>query len=808
MLITKEQIIQDINYQFNGTNSELDNLISRIEKEDEKIIESKNIIVVPDIHQIDENALDISKKIYLLNLNNYRQTSTRNYQLMFNSLRALGEKNIVTDIFKELKNKNPIYTKNFLLRENWTDLSTFFFITDLIKKYTDNPDPRSFERMGMFAGLDDETLRLIDIYEGDKAKLSLKEKMNEIMLQFASVNDVYGLAPTKNRSVNYDLLFQHITTTSKKDSHKFTNFETIYLSKYFDNFKGDISWDHEWWVNGIWRGLAARKNKRFANLETKYFFDSMDEVLKKSYSYETFDIIKTDSITGTSLINGKEISHDVVLERKEIKCKSSLTTKLLSTSFPKKRIVYDPTPIEISSLPQNELQEGLDNGTYVKITHIDEKLVDSKGRLIFEEGNMLGGPYTYSILKYSSEKIQDPDLDLFSSLSESKNIEIDLSSNKKRKIEGAKQRAELRKRFIDLMGALESERFMRENLEDLVDERTNELAKAQQELIQERTLGAIGTLAAGVAHNFKNDLNAIKELSGQLIVDAKNNFYHEHTFEKFNIDKNDLTGIINFIDTKYFSDEKITFINGGQAFKNSKIISDDCNALGIEIDRKQSIALANCGIDNGDLNNLSEYLNKYNVKDIVELLNYGYRLGSQDQGITNTVISAYKVIKNIMTFTDMAKRSDQEINLNQTIDGFFENKYSELNKLKINFKKSYQDEIQKVKIDPKIITNVIETLYSNSIYSLKKVNETKKMKIKTYTQDGNVYIKFSDTGLGIPKENQEKIFEPFFTTKDGSEGTGMGLFYAYSLVKSYGNLTVKSDNDKTTFKIQIKNTNK
>jgi CheY-like chemotaxis protein len=46
-----------------------------------------------------------------------------------------------------------------------------------------------------------------------------------------------------------------------------------------------------------------------------------------------------------------------------------------------------------------------------------------------------------------------------------------------------------------------------------------------------------------------------------------------------------------------------------------------------------------------------------------------------------------------------------------------------------------------------------------------------------------VYMRFSDTGHGIPKDLQEKIFDPFFTTKPVGQGTGLGLSTVYGIIK-------------------------
>jgi two-component system, NtrC family, sensor histidine kinase HupT/HoxJ len=59
-----------------------------------------------------------------------------------------------------------------------------------------------------------------------------------------------------------------------------------------------------------------------------------------------------------------------------------------------------------------------------------------------------------------------------------------------------------------------------------------------------------------------------------------------------------------------------------------------------------------------------------------------------------------------------------------------------------------------------------------------------------------IELRIADNGPGIAASNLGKIFEPFFTTKTVGEGTGLGLWISFSIVRDYGG-TISVQNNAT-----------
>jgi len=101
---------------------------------------------------------------------------------------------------------------------------------------------------------------------------------------------------------------------------------------------------------------------------------------------------------------------------------------------------------------------------------------------------------------------------------------------------------------------------------------------------------------------------------------------------------------------------------------------------------------------------------------------------------------------------------------------------------------------------------ILLVILNNAIdnFELTKIEE-KDISIFTQKDKNNIKLSICDNGGGIDKKNINYIFDPYFSTKFKTQGTGIGLYMAKTLIETSmnGKLSVVSSGGKTTFIIDL-----
>lgn len=80
---------------------------------------------------------------------------------------------------------------------------------------------------------------------------------------------------------------------------------------------------------------------------------------------------------------------------------------------------------------------------------------------------------------------------------------------------------------------------------------------------------------------------------------------------------------------------------------------------------------------------------------------------------------------------------------------------------------------------------VVVNLVENAIDAMRGT-ELPRLVVSATRKDNEILFRISDNGPGIDKDHISHIFEPFFTTKRVGEGTGLGLWISYGIVREHG----------------------
>ena len=102
----------------------------------------------------------------------------------------------------------------------------------------------------------------------------------------------------------------------------------------------------------------------------------------------------------------------------------------------------------------------------------------------------------------------------------------------------------------------------------------------------------------------------------------------------------------------------------------------------------------------------------------------------------------------------------------------------------ITFALDLDEHLPEIAAVPDQIVQVFINILMNAVDSLDERRGT--ITVHSRKNEHAVEVIVHDTGKGIESSALEKIFEPFYTTKTTGQGTGLGLWVSYGIVKSFG----------------------
>jgi signal transduction histidine kinase len=161
-----------------------------------------------------------------------------------------------------------------------------------------------------------------------------------------------------------------------------------------------------------------------------------------------------------------------------------------------------------------------------------------------------------------------------------------------------------------------------------------------------------------------------------------------------------------------------------------------------------------------------------------------------------------ELVSAVKEYAYMDQATLQEIDVHDGIESTLTILGHKLKQGSIVLSRDYDRSLPRVEAHGSELNQVWTNLLDNAIDALDGEGQ---ISLRTRCVESLIEVEITDTGPGIPSDIQAQIFEPFFTTKPLGKGTGLGLQTARRIVveRHAGELSIDSDEQGTTARVRL-----
>ena len=146
-------------------------------------------------------------------------------------------------------------------------------------------------------------------------------------------------------------------------------------------------------------------------------------------------------------------------------------------------------------------------------------------------------------------------------------------------------------------------------------------------------------------------------------------------------------------------------------------------------------------------------------------------------------------VSKLLWMSRKGKHAPVDMNIRNAVESIYSFLDYKMKKAKIAFKNDVAADLH-FTFDIHDCQQLLLNLFINAIHAMENGGT---LEVKGYRRDSAISLEVIDNGCGIEQENIGKIFDPFFTTKPTGEGTGLGLWLTYEIIRNYsGEIAVES----------------
>ena len=154
---------------------------------------------------------------------------------------------------------------------------------------------------------------------------------------------------------------------------------------------------------------------------------------------------------------------------------------------------------------------------------------------------------------------------------------------------------------------------------------------------------------------------------------------------------------------------------------------------------------------------------------------------------------AAEIIKRTRLLFKKGTPQREPVDVNEVVREMIVLLRGEITRYNITVRMDLASDLPRIMGDRVQLQQVLMNLIVNGIDAMKEVDAARRLAVKSHrTEEEEVLVSVSDTGVGLPPQQADQLFNAFFTTKPN--GTGMGLRISRSIVESHGGRLWAEDN--------------